>query len=168
MVGLARIAVALACASALSASTAASSVALPHPLRFFEGVTESIGVMKRMMHKPYRVRSIGRGTIEPDGSLTLVQDVRDDDGQPPRRRTWRVRQIGVGKYSGSMTDASGPVTIDEIGGAYRFSFKMSGNLAVEQWLIPNRDGQSGASKLTIRMFGMKVASCDGDIRKLAE
>ena len=167
MAGLVRMTIAVACASVLSTSTAASAVAMPHPLRFFEGVTESIGVMKRTMHKPYRVHSIGRGTIEPDGSLTLVQDVRDD-GQPPHRRTWRVRQVGAGKYSGSMTDASGPVTIEEIGGAYRFSFKMNGNLAVEQWLTPSHDGQSGASKLTVRMFGMKVASCDGDIRKLAE
>ena len=152
--------------AALSVSTVASAAPLPHPLRFFEGLTESVGIMKMIAKRPYRVRSIGRGTVAPDGTLTLVQDVRDDDGKPPHLRTWRVRQVGATVYKGSMSDASGPVVIEQIGDAYRFRFKMHGNLAVEEWMIPNKDGKSGASKMTIRMWGMKVATCDGDIRRL--
>jgi hypothetical protein len=165
--GFVRASFALACAPLFSASTAASAVPMAQPLHFFEGRTESVGTMKVMMKKPYRVRSLGRGTIAPDGSLTLVQEVHDD-GQPAHQRTWRIRQTGPRKYSGSMSDASGPVAIDEVGNGYRFRFKMRGNLAVEEWLIPNEDGKSGKSTMTIRMYGMKVALSEGTIRKLPD
>ena len=133
---------------------------LADPLRFFEGRTESVGIMKMIMKKPYKVRSIGQGKIAADGTLHLVQQVRDE-GQPPKERVWRIRQVAPGKFTGSMSEAKGPVTIEQVGKGYRFRFKMPGNLSVEQWLVPNGDGKSGSSKLTIRKYGMKVASSDG-------
>jgi len=139
---------------------------LADPLRFFEGRTESVGIMKMIMKKPYKLRSIGQGRIAADGTLHLVQQVRDE-GQPPKERVWRIRQIAPGKFTGSMSEAKGPVTIEQVGKGYRFRFKMPGNLSVEQWLIPNADEKSGSSKLTIRKYGMKVASSDGTIRKLS-
>jgi hypothetical protein len=45
---------------------------------------------------------------------------------------------------------------------------MRGGLAVEEWLVPDRDGNSGSSTLTIRKYGMTVASSKGTIRKLSE
>lgn len=151
---------------ALCVSTSAHSAPLSDPLRFFEGRTESVGIMKMIMKKPYRVRSIGRGKIGADGSLLLVQQVRDE-GQPPKERTWRIRQVGPGKFTGSMSEAVGPVRIEQVGDGYRFRFKIKGNLAVEQWLVPDADGNSGSSKLTIRKYGVKVASSEGTIRKLS-
>jgi len=148
------------------ASPSAQAVPLSDPLRFFEGRTESIGVMKLMMKRPFKVRSIGRGKIISDGSLLLIQQVHDD-GQPMKERTWRIKQVGPGKYAGSMSEAIGPVRIEQVGDGYRFRFKIKGNLAVEQWLIPDADGNSGASKLTIRKYGVKVASSDATIRKLS-
>jgi hypothetical protein len=167
MAGLLCASLTLACASALSTATSAATAPLAEPLRFFEGRTESVGTMKMMMKQPFRVRSIGRGTIAPDGSLTLVQEVHDD-GQPPHQRIWRIRRVGPGRFAGSMSEANGPVIVEQVGSAYRFRFKMRGSLAVEEWLFPNDDGKSGASKLTIRMYGMKVASSDATIRKLSE
>ena len=84
---------ALACATALLISSEALAVPLAQPLRFFEGRTESVGTMKIVMHKTRRVRSLGRGTIGQDGSLTLIQDVHDD-GDAPHQRTWHIRQVG--------------------------------------------------------------------------
>ena len=142
---------------------AASSI---QPLQFFEGRTESYGTVKTLMKKPYRIRSIGRGRIEPDGTLLLVQRV-DEEGKSPRERRWRIRQIGSGRYSGTMSDATGPVTIEEVGGRYRFRFKMKGNLSVEQWLAPLDGGKSARNLMTVRKFGMVVGTGDGMIRKLA-
>jgi hypothetical protein len=65
-----------------------------------------------------------------------------------------------------MTDAVGPVTVDEVNGSYRFRFRMKGNLAVEQWLLPAPDGNSAQSKLTVRKYGMKVASSVGTVRRV--
>jgi uncharacterized protein DUF3833 len=136
-----------------------------HPMRFFEGRTEGWGVMRVMLKKPYRTRSIGRGHFERDGSLSLIQRV-EDEGQPTRERRWKIRQISPHRFSGTMSEAMGPVTIDEIGGRYRFRFKMKGNLSVEQWLAPIAGGKSARNRLTIRKFGMTVGSGEGVIRKV--
>ena len=119
-----------------------------------------------MLHKPYPTHTIGRGRIERDGSLTLVQRV-DDEGKPPHERRWQVRQTGPGRYVGTMTDALGPVVIDQVGNGYRFRFKMKGNLGVEQWLKPIAGGNSAQSLTKVKKFGMTVATSDAVIRKLS-
>lgn len=42
------------------------------PLRFFEGRTEMLSLVKVMMKKPYQSRTVGRGRILADGSLSLI------------------------------------------------------------------------------------------------
>ena len=158
---------AVVCISALSLPASALAVPLTNPLSFFEGKTEFVGTMKMVMKKPMRVRSVGRGKISSDGALTLVQQVFDE-GQAPRERVWKIRQVGPNKYAGSMSEAKGPVTIEQVEGRYRFRFKLPGNMSVEQWLIPNADGRSGVSKLTVKKYGMKVASSVSVVRKLSD
>ena len=120
-------------APALFILSAPAVAEMSDPLRFFEGRTENSGTTKVVLHKPYRTHTISRGRIERDGSLTLVQRV-EDEGKPPHERRWQVHQTGPGIYSGTMTDALGPVVIEKVGNGYRFRFKMKGNLGVEQWL----------------------------------
>ena len=144
---------------------AATAERLLDPMRFFEGRTESLSVVKVMLKKPYRSRAIGQGEIKSDGSLHLLQRV-EDDGKPPHDRRWQIRQTAPNRFSGSMSEAKGPVIVEEIGGRYRFRFKMKGNLSVEQWVIPQNGGRSANSKVTIRKMGVTVASSEGTIRKL--
>ena len=135
------------------------------PLRFFAGRTETVGTVKVLFKKPYRSRSLGQGRIESDGSLTLVQRV-EDEGKPPHERRWRVREAGPGHFTGSMSEAAGPVEIDEVDGRYRFRFTMKGHLSVEQWLTP-MPGATAAKTITrIRKFGMTVATTEAMVRKL--
>ena len=158
----------LACAAAsLALGTSAAAVPLRHPLRFFEGATESVGTLKAMMKKTHRVESIGHGTIAPDGALTLVQQVRDE-GETPHQRVWHIRQVGPTKYAGTMSEATGPITIEQVGEGYRFRFNLRGGMAAEQWLIPNRDGKSGSSILTARKFGLTVARSEATVRRLSQ
>ena len=153
-------------ALALAISIAAPAAAKPSdPMSFFEGRTESVGTVKLAMKKPFRSRAIGKGEIMPDGTLNLVQRV-EDQGQPPRERRWRVRKVGNGRYSGTMSEANGPVTVEEIDGRYRFRFRMDGSVAVEQWLIPAADSKSAVSKVVIRKYGILVGRSDAVIRKL--
>jgi hypothetical protein len=154
-----------ACTVMAFAAASARAERLSDPLRFFEGRTESVSTVKLMMKKPFRSRSIGRGVIKPDGSLELVQEV-EENGEPTKVRRWKIRRVGPGRFSGTMTEARGPVTIEEVAGRYRFRFKMKGDLSVEQWLTPTASGLSGHSVLTIKKFGMKVGSSEGRIRKL--
>lgn len=159
----------------LTLLTAASAFLLPapatagslQPLQFFDGRTEGNGTIKTLLRKPFKTRSVGRGRIEPDGSLSLVQQIADD-GKPPRERRWRIRQTGPRSFAGTMSEASGPVTIDDVGGRYRFRFRMKGNLSVEQWLSPLPGNLSVRSTLTIRKLGVTVGTSDGTIRKVAD
>lgn len=135
------------------------------PLRFFAGRTESIGTVKLAMKKPFRSRALGKGEIRPDGALDLIQRV-EDEGERPRERRWRIRQVAPGRYAGTMSEAKGPVTVEEVGGRFRFRFRMDGSVAVEQWLIPAADGRSVRSKVTIRKYGIKIGISEATIRKL--
>jgi uncharacterized protein DUF3833 len=158
----------LACAAAsVAVGSSVSAVPLQQPLRFFEGRTESVGTMKAMMKKTHRVESIGHGTIAPDGALTLVQQVHDE-GEAPHQRVWHIRQVGPTKFAGTMSEATGPIIIEQVGDGYRFRFNLRGGLAAEQWLIPNRDGRSGSSILTVRKFGMTVAKSEATVRRLSQ
>jgi hypothetical protein len=124
-----------------------------------------VSLVKVVMKKPYRSRTTGQGYISPDGTLSLIQQVREE-GKQPRQRRWRIRQIGVGRYSGTMSEAVGPVQVQAMGGKFRFTFRMKGNLAVEQWVTPLPDGKSAQSNTIVRKLGMRVASSEGTIRKL--
>jgi hypothetical protein len=158
--------VGLLSASAAFLVSATATAAPLQPMRFFEGRTESLGTIRLFLKKPYRTRAVGRGIIASDGSLLLIQQV-EDEGKPPRERRWRIRQIGPGRYAGTMSEAIGPVTIDTVGGSYRFRFRMKGNFAVEQWLVPLPGGMAARNSLKVRRFGMTVGTSDGTIRKIA-
>ena len=123
-----------------------------------------VSTVKIMMRKPYTSRTLGKGRILSDGSLSLVQQVHDE-GKPVEERRWRIQEVDDGRYIGTMTEAAGPVTVDEVDGRYRFRFKMKGNLSVEQWLVPQRGGDVAQSKTTVKKFGMRVATSEGTIKR---
>jgi hypothetical protein len=151
-------------ALAVPASSVAAKV--DDPLRFWEGRTESVSTVKIVMKKPYKSHAVGRGRIKPDGSLDLIQRV-EEDGQPVKERRWQIRQTGPGRYAGTMTEAKGPVTIEEVGGNFRFRFKMAGGVAVEQILTPLPGGRSASSKVTIKKLGVTVGRSEGTVRKIS-
>ncbi|MFL6765953.1 MAG: DUF3833 family protein [Sphingomicrobium sp.] len=151
----------------LAAPLAAASLQQPQvdPLRFFQGRTETVGTVKVMFHKAYRTRSVGAGRIEPDGSLTLVQRV-EEEGKPPHDRRWRVRRTGPDRFTGTMSDAVGPVAIDRVGPRYRFRFKLQGNLNAEQMLTPLPGGKAALTHVKVKRMGITVATTDGIVRKI--
>jgi hypothetical protein len=135
------------------------------PLRFFEGRTVVDGTVKVMFHKPYRTHSDGQGVMKPDGSLSLVQRVVDE-GKEPHDRKWRVRPVGEGTFTAMMSEAIGPVTIQQVGDSFRFRYKMKGKLSVEQILTPMPDGRSARNVGKVKRMGVTVATTTGVIRKV--
>ncbi|MEO7410978.1 MAG: hypothetical protein ABIU10_06625 [Sphingomicrobium sp.] len=150
---------------AAPAPAAASLEHLVRPMEFFDGHTEMVSLIKVFMKKAYWSRTSGNGKILADGTLALVQQVQDS-GAAPHMRKWQIRQVAAGRFTGTMSDAIGPVAVQEVNGKYRFSFTLKGNLAVEQWLTPLPGGKSANSKISIRKLGMRVASSEGTIHKL--
>ncbi|HTG77978.1 MAG TPA: hypothetical protein VL553_00070 [Sphingomicrobium sp.] len=149
-----------ASASAVTSSPDSAS----DPMRFFDGKTESLSTIKLIMRKPYRSKTLGTGKID-SGVLKLVQRVQED-GKAPYQRLWKIRQVAPGRFSGSMSEATGPILVEQVGERYRFRFKMKGNLSIEQWLIPMPGGTTAQSKLSIRKYGMIVGRSEGTIRKI--
>jgi hypothetical protein len=153
--------------AAISLIGASAPAAEPiNAMQFFEGRTEGSGVVRVMLKKSYRTRSVGTGRIMPDGSLSLVQRVHDE-GKPPHERRWKVRQTGPRSYAGTMSEALGPVAVDQVGARYRFRFRMKGNLSVEQWLAPMPGGKVAKNSMTVRKFGVRVGEGEGTIRKVS-
>ncbi len=154
------------------AITAAAAFATPvavepaaNPMEFFEGRTVGSGTVRILLRKSFRTQSVGHGKMGRDGTMTLVQRVVEA-GRPPHERRWKIRRIAANRFAGTMSDAVGPVAIEEIGGRYRFRFKLKGNLSVEQWLTPLRGGTEARNSMTIRKLGVKVGTGDGTIRKV--
>jgi hypothetical protein len=152
--------------ASMAAPASTASAEVKDPLRFWEGRTESVSTVKIVMKKPFRSHAVGRGRIKADGSLDLMQRV-EEDGQPAKNRHWQIRQVGPGRYSGTMSEAKGPVTIDEVGGRFRFRFKMPGGVAVEQMLTPLPGGRSASSRVTIKKLGVTVGRSEGTVRKIS-
>ena len=138
---------------------------MPEALHFFEGRTQLLSLVKVMMKKPYRSQTLGRGQILSDGSLSLIQQVQEQ-GKPTSHRRWLIREVSPGRFTGTMSDAVGPVHIQQIGGKFLFRFKMKGKLAIEQWITPLPGGKSAKSKVTVKKLGVRVATSEGNIRKL--
>lgn len=135
------------------------------PFTFYEGLTDTTGTLKVLMHSPVHTHCIGRGELRPDGTLSLVQRV-EDEGSAPYVRRWLVRQVSPGHFLATMSQATGPVAIDQVGSRYRFRFKMNGGLAVEEWLTPLPGGKSATSSISVHKYGIPVASSEGVVRKI--
>lgn len=147
------------------APASASAQQLQEPIRFFEGSTVGESTVNIIFHKPYGSKTTGQGRINADGSLDLVQHV-EEDGKAPFQRRWHMKPIAPGRWSGTMTDAVGPVSADQVGNRYRFRFSMKDNVRVEQWLTPLPGGKSARNEATIRKHGFVVGHSNGIIRKM--
>lgn len=154
-----------ACIASTSATAEERAAPAFSPLRFFAGRTEGHGEVKIVFKSPHGVRVHGRGRIEPDGALVLVQDV-EEEGSPPRRRSWHIRETAPGRFAGTLSDATGPVRLEVIDGRFHIKFRMKGGLGIEQWLTAAPGGQSVHNSMVIRKFVIAVAKLEETIRKI--
>jgi hypothetical protein len=150
---------------ALAAPAAAAPASSASPLAFFEGRTVSEGITKVMMKRPHKSRSHGVGRIAPDGTLLLVQQV-EENGEPRKERNWRIRQVAPDRFTGTMSEAVGPINVAKVGERFHFRFRLKNGLAVEQWLTPLADGVTARSTLIVRKLGISVATGESLFRRL--
>lgn len=134
--------------------------AAPQPrfdaLRFFSGRSTGRGELSKILGGTVPVRVTSEGTLATDGTLTLVQRVKEGDKEP-RERIWTLRETTAGRYVGSLTDAEGPVTAVSEGNRLTISYIMKDGFKVEQTLTLSRDGQSAYNELRVTMLGATVA-----------
>lgn len=135
------------------------------PVSFFTGPTQGKGTLKEALHKGKQTVTQSVGHVGRDGWLVLDQKVMVE-GDPVRQRRWRLRQTAPGKYSGSLSDAKGPVEAEVSGQTVRIRYVMKeGGLKVEQVLTPLPGGRALNNRATFKKFGMKVATLTERIEK---
>ena len=134
------------------------------PIAFFTGPSHGTGRLEQVLKATRSVRVDSNGHAERDGTLVIKQRVTIE-GDPPRDRVWRLRQVAPGRYAGTLSDAIGPVTAETVGKSILISYRMKGNLKVSQTLTPIGNGRAVDNRMTIRKWGMKVASLTERIEK---
>ena len=134
------------------------------PVAFFTGPSHGDGKLDQIMKGVRTVTVDSVGTPNRDGSLTLTQRIAMQ-GDPPRTRVWKLKQVAPGRYAGTLSDASGPVETLAIGRAIRIRYPMTGGLKVEQWLVALPSGRVLDNRLTVTKWGMRVATLHERIEK---
>lgn len=150
---------------AMPTSPSAASAPVFSALSFFDGRTEGEGRLRTVAAKDQLVRVRGRGHLEPDGTLVLDQTV-ERMGAPSHKRQWRIREVSPGRYTGTLSDASGPVTGETEGDRLHLAYRLKGGIAADQWLTLEPGGRVARNAMTIRKFGVRVGALDETIRKI--
>lgn len=161
----------IAAVAALALSGCATAVQLPaaanarfDPVAWFTGTSHGDGTLHKLLSSPVRtsVDSVGR----PDGAGGMILDqTLWEPGKPPRKREWVMRPVGQNRFTGTLTDASGPVDLTVSGARALIHYPMKGGLQVHQQLALQSDGRTILNRLSVRKFGFEVAHLDETIRK---
>ena len=153
-----------ACVSTPTHRALAEPAPVFSPQAFFAGRTIGKGTLKIDISGSKPTNVVGDGHVEPDGTLVLVQRVAEGT-KPVRTRTWHIRPAGEGHFSGTLSDAKGPISADVRGNRLHIRFTAKGGLDIEQWLYLQPGGQVAVNRMVVRKFGIPVASLDETITK---
>lgn len=153
----------------IAAAATAPATADPDPkldmVAFFTGRSHADNVIKIALHGPHKLIVDSIGGRNKEGEFVLIDNVQEE-GKPARKRTWVMHPSGPNHFTGSLSDAKGPVDVTVSGRTATIQYTMrDGGLKVQQMLSLNGDGTL-ANHVVARKFGLKFAQVDGTIRKL--
>lgn len=154
-------------AAALAANTGAA--ADPGPkldmLDFFTGKTHADNVMRTALHRPHKLVVDSVGGHNKEGEFVLIDNVQEE-GKPARKRVWAMRPAGANHFTGTLSDAVGPVDVTVNGDTATIRYIMKdGHIAIDQRLQLQSDGTL-SNHVMARKFGMKFGDVQGTIRKM--
>jgi hypothetical protein len=132
---------------------------------FFTGKTHADNVIKIALHGPHKLIVDSVGGRNKEGEFVLIDTVQEE-GKPARRRVWAMHQAGPDRFTGTLSDAAGPVDVVVRGDSATISYVMKdGHLKITQELQLQPNG-SLANHVIAKKFGLKFAEVDGTIRRL--
>ena len=135
-------------------------------IAFFTGKTHADNVMKIALQHPHKLVVDSVGGRNKEGDLVLIDNVQEE-GKPARKRTWAMHAVGSGHFTGSLSDAKGPVDVVVVGDSATIRYTMKdGGLQVVQRVQLQPDGRTLSNHVDARKFGMRFATVEGTIRKL--
>lgn len=132
------------------------------PFKFFLGRSHGDGQLKVIMkdYQSVSVDSVGR--VEGD-TLVIDQKIDIRDGAKSDRQ-WRLKRAGLGRYAGTLTTATGPVTAEVEGDRLHIRYP-SKDGQVEQWLSLAPDTTYADNRLTVKKHGIAVATLEETITR---
>jgi hypothetical protein len=131
--------------------------------QFFVGRTQGQSMVHVIMSGRHGVNDSGRGWME--GSTLVLQQHVQEQGKPPRNRTWRLTRTG-NRISGTISDARGPVVGQINGNVVQLRYTSAEGPSVEQWITFHPGGRTAANRMIFRRFGLEVARLEGTIRRV--
>ena len=146
------------CAPVLAPESFAGREPVMDPLAFFAGPTRSRGVLEAASGAPSERFTVeGEGRTLPGGGFELIQRVAFQ-GKPERTRRWVLRRTGPHAYTGTLTDASGPVRAEAYGDLFHLSYPLKGVPfgAMEQWLYLQPDHTTVVNEAVVRIAGVAI------------
>ena len=155
----------------VAAATVALAGAAPAPAptldmtAFFAGRTHAENIMKIVFKRPVKLVVDSLGGKGDRGDFVLIDTVREE-GKPVRTRKWIMRPVGPNRFTGTLSDAVGPVDVAVAGNRATIRYTMQGGLKVDQQLLLLADGRTLANHVVVRKFGFKFANVEGKVRKL--
>jgi hypothetical protein len=148
-----------------TAASAAPEVPRLDMTAFFTGHSHADNVLKIAFHQPVKLIVDSVGGKGDRGDFVLIDTVHEGD-KPVRTRKWVMRPAGPNHFTGTLTDATGPVDIVVSGETATVRYTMTGGLKVVQEMKLQGDGRTLSNHVDARKFGLKFARVDGTIRKL--
>lgn len=134
------------------------------PMTFFMGRTHGDGELDKVFSRPVRVAvdSIGRR----QGDMLVLDQTIHEGRSPPSVRRWTMRPVGIDRYSGTLTDAAGQVSVVVSGSHAHIRYKTRSGFDIEQELVLQSDGKTVLNRLRAHKLGIRVAALDETIHKL--
>lgn len=152
-----------ACATRVQLPAAEGTVL--DPIAFFSGRSQGEGMLHQVFSDPKRLRVDSTGRQDGSDGLVLTQVIRLE-GKRPRTRTWTMRPAGPNLYSGTLTEAVGPVAVVIEGPRAQIAYATKDGLEVRQQLALQADGRTLLNHLIVTKWGVRVARAEETIRRL--
>jgi hypothetical protein len=132
------------------------------PAEFFTGESHGEATLRTLVGSSHvSVDSFGRAT--PGGGVILDQRIREGD-KAPRNRRWVLRPAGPNRWTGTLTDAEGPVTVVRTPDKVLIDYETPSGQAFEQSLVRLPSGKVD-NLLTVHKWGIRLATLHEIISK---
>lgn len=134
------------------------------PVHFFSGHTRGDATLNLITGAKRHVSVDSHGLPDGHGGLRLDQTIREE-GKPARSRRWLLKPASTDHWTGTLSDADGPVAVERTPADVIITYRMTNGAHVEQHLrMP--PGGVVENRMAVSRFGIELASLDERIRKV--